>query len=488
MMKATRTMAILMVLMLLALPLGGFAQAEPDAFSLTVDNFQVTLAGAPAVDVGLALNLNAGLSPAGDRGLWVMDLSGADANVLTLIAALENGKLKGYLRNALGGLPYIVEAPMEALTGMAQAFVPMAPAADAGQYSGLLESAQALMEASKDPAYRVELRGKALAALESSFGLTAAGEAQIELFDQTRSVQVFTGETDFAGLWAALPEIFSADPALKRLFDEAVKALEESGAFGPGETFVEQPERLKEDGNELRVAVTEYVAGEDQFRLELAMTALEKGEEMGAITLTLDSDSSADRQAAKLGIATDMPDEQQNAWISLESSSARTAGGEDGCLGLLVESKGAGGGTVAFQIETQRVDATAESAAADRALLSVAFISPDGQESYAASIRYDAENREQDGKPTADGAVTAEILQNGENLMRLSFDILFQRTSLSEGELLAVDDSFAVLDVTAMTEEQSRELTEAAGALLNNTLGLLFQVPGVSALMGGGAQ
>lgn len=489
--KATRALLILLVLALMIPPSLGFAEAQAgaDAFSLTVDNFKVEMAGSPAVDVGLALNLNAGLINSGDRGLWVMDLSGADTNVLTLIAAMENGKVEAYLSNALGGLPYIVEAPMEALAGMAQMVLPLAPSlgqtGDGGPLSGLQQSAKALMEASKDPAFQSKLRVKVQ---ETLLGLTPVEETTIELFGEKQKALMYIGETNFAGLWAALPEIFAADPALKSLYDEAVKTLDESGAFGPGEAFTDLPKRLDENGNDIHITITEYVAGEDQLRLEFAMTALEKGAETGTITLTIDNDSSADRPATTMTLATDIYDsEAENLWVSLESSRSLNDGGEDGYFGLLVKTGDAGGGTVALQLESQRIDATASSAATDWALLSMAFLSAADEAPYAASIRYEAENREENGKPVADGAVTADVLQNGASLMQLSFDTLIQRTSLSEGELFTADESYAVLDVTAMTDAEGQELYEAANTLLNNTLGLLFQVPGVAALLGGTA-
>ena len=117
----------------------------------------------------------------------------------------------------------------------------------------------------------------------------------------------------------------------------------------------------------------------------------------------------------------------------------------------------------------------------------MALLSAADEASYAASIRYDAENREENGKPMADGVVTAEVLQNGASLMQLSFDILHQKTSLSEGELFTADKSYAVLDMSTMTDVQGQELYGATNTLLNNTLGLLFQVPGMAALMGGTA-
>jgi hypothetical protein len=159
----------------------------------------------------------------------------------------------------------------------------------------------------------------------------------------------------------------------------------------------------------------------------------------------------------------------------------------DGSFGLLVQTGGAGGGTAALQLESQRADATAGGAATERALLSLAFLSADGGMSYAASIRYDGENREEGGKPVADGSVTAELLQNGASLARLSFDTLLQKTSLSDGALFTADESYAVMDVTAMTDAQGQALYAAANTLLNNTLGLLFQIPGVAALLGGTA-
>jgi len=121
--------------------------------------------------------------------------------------------------------------------------------------------------------------------------------------------------------------------------------------------------------------------------------------------------------------------------------------------------------------------------ATDRALLSAAFISAADQSSYAASILYDAETREENGKPATDGAIAVEVLQNKASQMKLSFDFLFQGTNLSEGELLSTDGSLAVLDVTQMTAEDDEVLSEALNTLLNNTLGLLFQVPGIAALV-----
>ncbi|HML47300.1 MAG TPA: hypothetical protein PKE04_11190 [Clostridia bacterium] len=490
--KTTRILASLMILALLLLPAGSFAQeqSESDAFSLTVDNFQATLAESPATDIGLTLALNAGLGRAGDRGLWVMDLSGADVNVLTLIAALENGKVKGYLRNALGGLPYILEAPVEALAGTAQAFLPMAPdlaqSGDAGQFSGLLQSAQALAGASGDPAYRAALRDKELEAFEASFGMTPAGEAEIELFGARQNAAKFTGETDFAGLWEALPLIFAADPALKAFFDEAVEIVETSGAFGPGTAFADLPKRLEENGNVLQIAIAEYAAGEDQLRLEFVMTVLEKGVDAGTIAFVLDSDASLDRPAVALSVAADIRGAQEeNAWISLEFSNVTGDAGKEGYFGLLAETEGESGGPIAFQLETQHSNATAAGAAMDRALLYMAFISAADQGSYVASIRYDAENRGESG--ATNGAVSAEVTQNGANLMKLSFDFLLERIHLSEGELLSTDGSFAVLDVTRMTGEQEQELNDQIDTLLANTLGLLFQVPGLSAFLGGTA-
>jgi hypothetical protein len=39
--------------------------------------------------------------------------------------------------------------------------------------------------------------------------------------------------------------------------------------------------------------------------------------------------------------------------------------------------------------------------------------------------------------------------------------------------------------VARITDEQTRQLCEAVNTLFNNTIGLLFQVPGISALLNG---
>ncbi len=475
--KMACMLTILMMVLLLTTPV--FAQEKPDAFALTVDDIKVTLGDTPTVDIGLALNANAGINEAGERGIFTLDLSGADQNVLTLIASMEEGMIKAYARNALGGMPYVLTAPVETLKGMA----PGMQSADADQFSGLQRSAQALVEAAKDPAYREALNQKLQAALQSSLGLTEGGDAEVELFGEALNAQTRTGQTDFAGLLEALPAICAADPALKALYDEAVKAIDEGGALGKGVTIADLPARLAKQGNEIDANITLYETDGGLSRLEVVMTAREKGVEAGAITLTLDSAARLDHQGVSLGVAIDFADEAQaDMWASVQASQTARDGGTDGHLAALLQADGEDGGTFAFELQTSRDDATAERAQADEALLTVAFMPAGDEPTLAAMVRYAGETQEADGAPTADGTVTAEIFAGNESLMNLSFHLQFQRTRLGDGTLFKTGDN-PLEDVTAMTEEQLAEMSQYATAILNNSFNLLLQDPGVAALL-----
>ena len=476
--KTARMTALLILLTFLFLPWNALAQesAKPETYYLTVDQIRTAFAGAPAIHIGLALNLLAGLNAAGDRGLWVLDLSGAEINALTLVAAMENGQLKAYLQNSLGGLPQILTAPLDSLTAMASPYLPAGTNGLQSSGSALQQNILALAKATEDPARRAALWRKALTAFEQALDLTGAGSASIELFGERRDAQTFAGEPDLAGLWAALHAVFAVDPALQACFEGIDAALAESGA-GLEARFAELAGILEARGAELRIAVTEYRAGDSQVRLELSMTTIEAGGQTSTVVLTLDGDISLDRPALALTFFAEAPGSQADyAWVSLESSKAPHAAGQDGYLGLLVEVGGEVGFAGAFQIETQRTDA------AEHALLSAGMTS--ASDAYSLTVQYDADCSIESGMPTRNGSVTVHAMQDGASLLQLSFHLLLQEAALPEGELFSTDGSIALLDVTTMDAAQTQALDEAINTLTGNTLALLFQIPGVAALLG----
>ncbi len=491
----TRVLTLMMILVLLTLPSAALAQEQtrPEAFTLTVDDFRLAVPGAEPMDIGLALTVTGGINQAGDRGLWVLDLTSADMQALNLTAALEGGMVKAQLKNALGGLPYLLKTQAEALTGIAQQAAGAAPVEGTDQFKALFENCAKLAESVKDPAKKAELNAKIRAALEKAFALTPAGEETIELFGTSVTAQKLTGKTDFAGFFTALPEIFAADPNLKACYDEFVRILEESGMLGQGIKFADVPKTAKDAGADFQIDVTEYKVGEEQLRLDMVMNAVQDGKPVGLIGVTIDSDTSAGHPAFSVTFkADDLPDSSGDKpdfkiQAKLETASVLTQGSEETHLTLEFVFEASETAGFDLKADTKKTDATAQSRETYTMALVAEYQAPNKADSFAASIGYDGENYEADGFPASEGSITLEFAQGGTDLMKLSFSTLLKQMALPEGELLKAGD-LTVLDITNMTGEQNTELTEAFNIFLSNTLGLLFQDPGLAALLGGAMQ
>ena len=494
----TRILTLMMILALLMLPSAALAQdqTQPEAFALTVDDFRLEIAGAEPMDIGLAFEVTGGLNQAGDRGLWALDITSANMQALSLTAALEDGAVKAHLTNALGELPYLLKSPLEALAGMAGQLsqaTGAVPVEGTEQFTALFESCAKLAESVKDPAQKAELNVKVRAALDKAFQLNPAGEENIELFGVSRTAQKLTGKTDFAGFLAALPEIFAADPNLKACYDGFVRILDESGMLGEDVTFAGLPRQLAKEGGDFQIDVTEYKAGEEQLRLDLVMNALQNGKQVGLIGITVDSDTAAGRPAFSLTLrAEDFPgssgDEPDFKILArLEALSVLTPGSEESHLSLGLSNEASEKTGFAFKVDTRKTDATAQNRGTCKMSLSAEYQAPSQVDSFAAAISYDGENYETDGFPLSEGGISVEFAQGGTDLVKLSFSTLLKQMDLPEGELLKAGE-LTVLDITNMTEEQNTAFTEAFNIFLNNSLGLLFQDPGLAALLGGAMQ
>lgn len=189
----TRTLALVIALSVLLLPMSAFA-AERNAFSLTVGNLEMSMDGETVtIPVGIQIGGGADLSDPNVRGYFIANLLSGEESALSALASVENGEIRAYLN----GMDYGITIPLDQLMALAEPVLSELEGELTNAMSGISPELQA--------------------------AITRVAEAYMALFEEAMTDPEAYGKAQLDALGVTLTE--GTEPDTIALFDVEVSAI-----------------------------------------------------------------------------------------------------------------------------------------------------------------------------------------------------------------------------------------------------------------------
>ncbi|NLG25233.1 MAG: hypothetical protein GX558_07740 [Clostridiales bacterium] len=497
-------LALAVALALLALPGVGLA-AEHNRATLTIYNPSIDFGGVP-MNIEADVTIDVGFDAEAGRGMYILDVNGAGQNALNALVATEDGKLKAYLQNASGGLPYLLEMPLAELVGMAGSYAPAAPTVDTAQLDqlvALIGHYQAFAAKAEDPAFSKEFDAKVNEIATNLFNLELSEKTeQIEIFGETIDTRRADVTLTLSQAFDLLNQIAALDDDLKALMDGYFQLL--SSASGEAFTMDSLDEMMKEEGVDVAYDITIWDGGNSVRMIETIRPIGDDSPFDAPVTFAMDM--KVDGDDTRMAMTVDAQSDDKPVQFTMDMTAGAEqlqmamAATEDGVSQFTAqlaashtEGDGARADDLSLQIanpaedalyaltyNAQFTDATADADATDAVTIG---LSAEGPEAGVFKASYEGTHYDQDGSTIYDGALSV-LFNQDEQEITASIGTRLALGLMPDGVLLE-SQGIETIDPLSATAEQMTALEQSATKILENAAAIMMQIPALGAMLGG---